>query len=115
LVALASQSSDDRDISFLLQRLSVLVQRYQFCERGGVKFIPAFCIFFFTDERNFFIPWELAVGVKQIIVTTKPVLISRSWKNHKSTFNYLNWQLSREWRIDMTINNDKLSPATVHN
>ena len=79
------------------------------------KLHSSFLYFFFTDERNFFIPWKLAIGVKQIIVTSKPVLISRSWKNHKSTFNYLNWQLSREWWIDMTINNDKLSPATVHN
>ena len=43
---LADQSGDNREISFIFQRLSVLIQQYNaiflFCEGGGgVRFIPA--------------------------------------------------------------------------
>jgi len=45
---LADLSGDDREINFLFQRLSILIQRYNaillhdFCEgEGGIRFIPA--------------------------------------------------------------------------
>jgi len=45
---LADQSGDDREISFLFQRFSILIQQYNaillhnFCEGGGgVRFFPA--------------------------------------------------------------------------
>jgi len=50
---LADQSGDDREISFLFQRLAVLIQRYNaillhdcFCEGGGGSFQLDFCTFF---------------------------------------------------------------------
>jgi len=78
---LADQSGDYKEISFLFQRLSVLIQRYNAIllhdcfVKGGRSKVHSSLIFvlFCVAQRNFFIPWELSTGVQKIttIIVTK--------------------------------------------
>ena len=70
---LADQSGDNRVISFLFQRLSILIQRYNAIllhdcfvkeEEEQGSFQLDFCTFLYYSII-FFIPWELSTGVKK--------------------------------------------------